>query len=191
MSENSFIDLKKELNLNGNISEVAKIYVNSIKNVSKVTNLLEKNNIDYFVTSVDADFLDVTLKISKIILLVMPIISIIILHFYIKIFIQEKNNTLALYKALGFTKSDIKKLLILSILEILLISFIISLILLLLTKYLFMFLLRNDIEYSILSIKISYIPVFIYMFLIIIYFIFISALCVRKIYKSSIGDIML
>ncbi len=165
------------------------IYVDDYKNVDEIANLLTENNIDFFRASVSTDFLDVVLKCSFVIMILAIVFSIILLMVYINIFIKERQKNLALYKALGYKLKEIKTILFDSVLELLLYAFIISVVILFILKYIILFIVKDNATYQFLHITISYIPILLYILIILVIFKFIINRKVKKYYSYSVKEI--
>ncbi len=166
-----------------------KIYVNKNKMVDKITSILDKNNIPYFVPYLVTDFLDTTLNISLILLISFIVISLFILNLYLKIYIKDKNKTILLYKSLGFKDKDLSKILLYSILELLIKSLIISSIIIIIIKYIILYLLRNNITFRLLNIKISLLPNIIFVLIIMLFIKFIINKHIKNMNKKSIKEL--
>lgn len=166
------------------------LYVNKLENVSKVENILKENNIPYFISEMDLDFLYDALSISKILMILVIFISFIIILGYFKIYFKEKEKNIALYKILGFSKSDINQILFFSIMELFILAFVITCFVLIIGKYFLYFYLKNNVTYMSLVIRIPILPILIYIISILLFIYLVLIFQNKKIIKMPVIKIM-
>lgn len=127
-SEYDFIvnNLKDRYTDNDTYVNLFNIYVNNYKNVNEVNQYLVENGISTSVVSIDDSFLNYSLLLSYLFLIIMVIIlSIFLIKFY-KSYYQEEYYNIALYKALGYDENFICKIMFWEIEIILFIALIIA-----------------------------------------------------------------
>lgn len=185
---NSIVDDTRPYNIEDYYYTVS-IFVDKYKNVSEITKILDQNNIEYFVSKLDTDFLDVTLKVSLLLVIIFILGSIFILNIYLKIYLKERTKNIILYKALGFEQKDIKKILSFSIFELLIISILYSIIFIFILKYIILFVLKDNVTFLGLNIKISFLPAFLYFAIIYLIFKLVINKNTNRIYSKSLGEI--
>lgn len=166
--------------------EITSIYISNYRDVKNVTNFLDQNGISYQVPYMELEFLDFTLILSLVSTIILTIISLFILNIYFKLFLKEKTPQIALYKALGYNKQEIQKIVFYSMLEMLLQSLIISFILLLTAKFILMAILNQNITYTGINIRISFLPVIIYFIVCLVFIIINVYFDIAKKVKESV-----
>lgn len=166
--------------------EITSIYISNYRDVKNVTNFLDQNGISYQVPYMELGFLDFTLILSLVSTIILTIISLFILNIYFKLFLKEKTPQIALYKALGYNKQEIQKIVFYSMLEMLLQSLIISFILLLTAKFILMAILNQNITYTGINIRISFLPVIIYFIVCLVFIIINVYFDIAKKVKESV-----
>lgn len=166
--------------------EITSIYISNYRDVKNVTNFLDQNGISYQVPYMELGFLDFTLILSLVSTIILTIISLFILNIYFKLFLKEKIPQIALYKALGYNKQEIQKIVFYSMLEMLLQSLIISFIILLTAKFILMAILNQNITYTGINIRISFLPVIIYFIVCLVFIIINVYFDIAKKVKESV-----
>lgn len=166
--------------------EITSIYISNYRDVKNVTNFLDQNGISYQVPYMELGFLDFTLILSLVSTIILTIISLFILNIYFKLFLKEKTPQIALYKALGYNKQEIQKIVFYSMLEMLLQSLIISFIILLTAKFILMAILNQNITYTGINIRISFLPVIIYFIVCLVFIIINVYFDIAKKVKESV-----
>ena len=164
------------------------IFVDKYENVKEITDILDKNSIKYQISTLDTEFLTILLKSSIILIILFICFSIIILNIYLNIILLEKRRNFALLKALGFQEKDIRKILLSCIFELLLQSLFYALLITMITKYSILYLVRNNVTFMTLNIKISYIPVIIYIIVIMLSFSIIIFNKTKKLYSLTVKE---
>ncbi len=166
------------------------IFVDDYRNVSKITNILNENKIDYSVPNIEIFFMDSIVNSVYILSVAFFIISTITLYIYVVNYIKSKRKNIALYRALGYSYSTIQFIIYYGVFELLLISYAISSFFVLAIKYVIQYFARKIVNFATFDIKISYLIMALFVVISLFITFIVSIRIVRNCMKEEIRDIL-
>ncbi len=182
ISEKEYYERLSETELYRNYNPLGAIYIKNPEDRKKVGEILNREKIEYQEENLDYSFLTTTLVIAFIASLFLILFSTIILLVYIRKYIKENYKSLTLYKALGFNKKTIIKILFIETVALWIKAMIISIIITFIGGKILELLLCGITSYETLKIKLNLISIMIYFIIII----FISYIIIKS--ESNIID---
>ena len=138
------------------------MFFRSLNDKDKVTKLLDDLDIKYFITYADLEFLTITLFLSVIATIILVIVGTIIILVYVNTYVKDNYKSLTLYKALGYDKRDIAKVMFLEMFILWSITLLISSLTVFICGQIIEHILVQITTYSALVIKIDILPILVY-----------------------------
>lgn len=177
IEENYYDEILKEVRLFEPIPQPA-IYIKSVKDKEKVTKYLDKIGVTYQAHDLEIDFLYIIVFIALIATIILGIILTIVFIIYIRNYIKEHYKSLTLYKALGFTKNDICKIMFAELLETFIYAMLITLVPMFILSKILQYFLSKTVAFAAFNFRLSYLSIFVFFLItmIIAYFILKSEL---------------
>lgn len=167
ISEKEYFDRLSETELYRNYDPLGAIYIKNPEDRKKVGEILNREKIEYQEENLDYSFLTTTLLISLIASLILVLISTVILLVYIRKFIKENYKSLTLYKALGFNKKTIIKILFMETVMLWIKAMLISIVITFIGGKILELFLCGITSYETLKVKLNLTSVMVYFMIVI------------------------
>lgn len=164
--ENDYDIIEKNISTKEPSNDTLVIYIKHVNDKEKVTNFLDKVGVKYEAHELDLEFLKLTIKLTLIISIILCFITLIIITIHIKNYFKDYYQSLTLYKALGFTRKEIIKIMLYEIVEIFSFVFILVLIFGFAIGKILQRMLNQTTSFETFNVVIAWQPVFIFFLLI-------------------------
>ena len=188
VNDHTYEFLKNELKSEYIIPAIA-IYVNNQDNATAINHELQANNINSFLTTVDDDFMTPLLDLGILLITFISIASLIVLIIYLSSYFKNEYKKLALYKALGFNKKEIGRLMFLEIILSIIIAFIIDLLIFIIVSNIVEYILKQQVQYRILNISLPIFPLILYFIILILLTFIITKGNIYRLEKLSVREL--
>ena len=169
------------------------VLVDKYENKTDVMDALIRNGFNcrsYYI--MDLDFMVLAKKIVKYVIITIILSTILISYLFIKNNLKENENSIRLYKLIGYKNNDVRKIFTLQFELLSLFAFVINIVAVFLLKFIVIALMKSNPELSILKIYLSYKEAFYFLLflmilieiILLIYFV-ISSKLKRKLKHAS------